>query len=161
MMSIFDAQLEEVAAIVGAEGFNDEQLEARLVAFVRDPMLARRLMDWLPEAFGMVLVSHMDTVSLPTTFSAKNNRGDWVEFDLTVEPIFASAIRLATHMLHNGPRDTFSNIALRSAMVEAANRALNAGESLKGASLSGPALTGIPAETYLSPCPSIWRKLFR
>jgi len=109
----------------------------------------------------MVLISHMDQVTLPTTFSAKNKRGDWIELDLSVEPIFHSAIRLATHMFHNGPQSTFSNIAGRSALLGAVNRALNEGRSLKGATLSGPALISIPAETYLPPAPSIWRKLFR
>lgn len=161
MLSISDTQLEEVAAIVGAAGVDDEALEPRVAMLVQNSMLARRLIDWLPEAFGMVLVSHMDAVTLPTTFSVKNKRGDWVELDLSVEPIFHSAIRLATHMFHNGPRDMFSNIALRSALVVAVNRALNEGRSLKGAVLSGPALLGIPAEIYLPPSRSIWQKLFR
>jgi len=108
----------------------------------------------------MVLVSHMDTVTLPMTFQAMNRRGIWVEFDLDVEPIFQSAIRLATQMYHDGPRHIFANIASRSAVLGVVNRALQDGESLNGAILSGPALVGIPAETYVAPTPSIWRKLF-
>lgn len=109
----------------------------------------------------MVLVSHMDTVILPTTFQAKNKRGIWVELNLDAEPIFQSAIRLATQMYHNGPRHIFANIASRSAVLGVVNRALQDCASLNGAILSGPALVGIPAETYVALSPSIWRKLFQ
>lgn len=161
MLAISDAQIEEVARVIGAEGASEAEIESGVLALVQDPLLARRLIDWMPEAFGMVLVSHMDAVALPTGFFAKNDRGDWVEFDLRAEPIVASAIRLALHLYHNGPRNTFSNIAVRSSVICSVNRALNDGASLKDATLSGPSMMGIPAETYLSPKPSIWRKLFR
>lgn len=151
MLPISDAQLENAAVLIGAETFDDEVVESGVVAIVQDPLLARRLIDWLPEIFGMVLISHMGKVTLPTTFSAKNKRGEWVDFDFSVEPIFQPAIRLATHMFHHGPRGTFRNIASRSASVATVNRALNAGHSLNAGKLAGPAFMGIPAETYLVP----------
>jgi hypothetical protein len=161
MLTISDAQLKEAAAIIGAHDAGDEAIESNVAALVKDPLLARRVIDWLPEVFGMVLVSHIDTVVLPTTFSAKDKRGEWVEVPLSAEPIFESAMRLATQMLHDGSQDVFRNIALRSGVVPAAHRALNEGRSLKGATMSGPALLGIPAETYISEPVSGWRKLFR
>jgi len=161
MLAVSKEQLEKVAGLMGAENADDEQLESLVVTFVGEPMLAKRLISWLPEAFGMVLISHMDSVILPKTFSAKSERGNWVELDLNAEPIFQPAVQLATHMYHNGPESTFSNIATRSAVVAAVNRALNEVRSLHGATLSGPALINIPAEIYLSKPSSIWRKLFR
>lgn len=161
MLSYSDVQLEEVADIIGSEDFDDEAIESRVAALVQDPMLARRLIDWVPEAFGIVLISHMAKVTLPLTFSVKNKRGKWIELDLKLEPIFESATRLAMHKFHEGPRSTFSNVVRRSALLDAANRALNDGETLEGATLSGPALIGIPAEVYLPPATPIWRRFFR
>lgn len=161
MLSFSDVQLEEVADIIGSEDFDDEAIESRVAALVQDPMLARRLIDWVPEAFGIVLISHMTKVTLPLTFSVKNKRGKWIELDLKLEPIFESATRLAMHKFHEGPRSTFSNVVRRSALLDAANRALNDGETLEGATLSGPALIGIPAEVYLPPATPIWRRFFR
>jgi hypothetical protein len=160
-VNVSDLQVQEVAAIIGSEDITVDDIETRVVVLVQDPMLARRLIDWIPEAFGIVLISHMATVTLPLTFSAKNKRGDWVQFDLKVEPIFQRATLLAMQIFHEGPRESFSNIARRSALLDAANRALNHGDSLDGAVLSGPALIGIPAEVYMPPSTSIWRKFFR
>jgi hypothetical protein len=154
-------QLNEAVAIIGRDGISDEEIEVKVASLVKDPMVARRLIDWLPEAFGMVLVSHMGKVTLPKTFRAKTDQGKWIEIELTVEPIFHDAIRLAMDMYHSGPRNTFSNVATRSAVVDGVNRALNGGESLDGASFSGPALLGIPAEFYVSQPKSFWRRLFR
>jgi len=161
MLSISESQLEEVARIIGADGASDGTVETRVLALVQDPMLARRVIDWLPEAFAMVLIPHMGAVTLPTTFSAKNKSGNWVELDFRIEPIFHSAILLATQIFHNGPQDTFRNIVHRSALLATVSRALNEGASLDGATLSGPALIGVPAEVYPAPTRSIWRKLFR
>jgi hypothetical protein len=41
------------------------------------------------------------------------------------------------------------------------NKALNQGVSLDGATLSGPALVGIPAELYLPKPPSLWQRISR
>ena len=51
MLSFSDVQLEEVADIIGSEDFDEEAIESRVAALVQDPMLARRLIDWVPEAF--------------------------------------------------------------------------------------------------------------
>ncbi len=161
MLSISDRLLEEVADIIGLDDIDDDAVEHRVAALVLDQMLARRLIDWLPEAFGMVLVSHMAKVILPETFSAKDKYGNWVQFDLKVEPLFQSATQLAVRIFHDGPRSTFSNIVRRSALLGAANSALNNGQSLDGARLAGPALIGIPAEVYLPVSLSIWRRVFR
>lgn len=163
MLPVLAEQLEQAVAIIGSDGIGDEEIEIKVASLVQDPMLARRLIDWPPEAFGIVLVSHMNIskLTLPTTFSAKSNRGAWVELEFKVEPIFQSAIRLGTDMYHSGPRNTFSNVALRSAIVAVVNRALNEGSSLDGATLSGPALIGIPAEVYIPQPRPFWRRLFQ
>jgi hypothetical protein len=67
------------------------------------------------------------------------------------EPIHASAMRTALEMLHSGPRESFERIMRRSSILAVVNKALNAGESINGMTLSGPAFIGIPAEVYIRP----------
>jgi hypothetical protein len=154
------SELSESIAIIGTDGITDSELEARIFVITNDSMLSRRLIDWLPEIFGLVLISHMANVTLPRTFSAKTRRGQWIELDLKLEPIFEPALVLAQQMYHDGPNKIFKCIAIRSAVVSAANRALNSGHDLDGATLSGPALVGIPAEWYIGPSMSLWKRLF-
>ena len=161
MSPIQHDQLEKAVAVLGTEGISDDEIEAGVAALVGDPMAARRLIDWIPEAFGIVLISHIAKVVLPTTFSAKSSNGEWVKFPFEAEPIFQAALGLATNLYHSGPRSTFGNVAMRSSMVDVVNRALNAGQSIEGATLSGPALIGIPAEVYEKRQVPFWRRLFR
>jgi hypothetical protein len=153
--------IKRAIAVIGTDGISDEEIEARVLGMTRDAMLARRLIDWPPEALGMVLIPHMATVNLPTTFSARSHSGNWVEFKFQVEPIFSDAVRIGIEMYHSGPRNVFRNIVLRSSIVDAVNNALNQGASIDGATISGPALVGIPAEVYLSKPKSLWRRLFQ
>jgi hypothetical protein len=161
MLSVSPELIERTASILGSDGITDEEIESKVLALVQDSMLARRLIDWLPEAFGIIFVPHIAKVNLPTTFSAKSKDGNWIEFKFDVEPIFESAARLGMEMYNSGPRSTFRNIVSRSSTVDAVNRALNQGESLEGATLSGPALIGVPAEVYIPQAKSFWRRLFK
>ena len=149
--------------ILGTPGMEEDELERAIRGLVGDDMTARRLFVWIREAFGLVLISHLRSKPrLPTTFSARNREGRWVELELTGEPIFTAALLVAQRMFHEGPRETFQAIALRSAMLNAVNNLLNAGSSLEGARLSGLALIDIPAEVYVAPRKPFWRRgLFR
>jgi hypothetical protein len=152
--------VKQAISILGEEGILDDDLEGRVLALCGEQMLARRLIDLLPEAFALVFVRHLAKVNLPRTFSARNRRGKWVEFELSVEPIFPVAVQLGAEIYHAGPREIFRNIVMRSSIVGAVNKALADGSSLEGATISGPALIGIPAETYL-PKTSLWWRLFQ
>jgi len=161
MLPITPDLIERTAAVIGTDGITDEEIETKVLALSQDPMLARRLIDWLPEAFAIAFVPHFAKVILPKTFSAKSSKGKWIKFDFHVEPIFPIAINLGMEMYHAGSSNAFSNIVQRSSILNAINSALNAGETLDGATLSGPALIGIPAETYLPKQESLWHRLFR
>jgi hypothetical protein len=152
-------QLQDVIGILGSGDGDEAALAARVETLVKDPMLARRLIAWIPEVFGMVLVSHLGKVNLPESFSAKSSAGKWLELNLEVEPIFRSTLPLAAAMFHTGPRDTFRNIAMRSSVLNAADNLLNAGASIDGATLSGPALIDIPADVYEKQ--PFWRKFLK
>ncbi|UXI69005.1 hypothetical protein [Tahibacter amnicola] len=123
-------------------------IEARVLALAGDAALARRLIDWIPEPFGMVLVAHLGDLRFAKTFKAQNAAGEWIEFPLEAEPIFQHALILASALCHNGPQEVFQAVALKSSVVPAVNKALQAGQKLADGTFGATRMLGIPAETY-------------
>ncbi|ELC7364153.1 hypothetical protein [Stenotrophomonas maltophilia] len=137
-------------SLLGKEDVDEGRAERDLVAAGIDAGFARRLLIWLPEAFAMALIGHMELeLQLPRTFSAHDEQGFLHELPLHCEPIFAEGLERALMMYHQGPRGAFKAVCQRSSSLNAVDNALNAGADLKGAVLSGPELLEIPAETYL------------
>jgi len=160
MISIEPKIVEHTVAILGTNAISEEEIETQVAAIAASPMEARRLIDWIPEAFGYVLIGHLGkNVILPSTFSARYEQGEWESFPLTSEPIFALALEIAQTAYHQEPRALFTQIATRSAAFNSANNLLHGGGFIEGAAFSGPALIGIPAEIYPNPRPPGWRKL--
>jgi hypothetical protein len=139
-------QLEQVARIVAFQP--EAGHDAAATDLLGDELLARRAIDWLAEAFGLVLIQHSAAIELPRTFKALNCHGEWQEIPFNAEPVFGQALRLGTTIYHEGPRELFSKIALRSALLGVVNKALNSGVDLNGTKLSGPAMLGLQAEIY-------------
>lgn len=153
--------IEQCIAIIGRTGVTENEIESEVLALAQDQMLARRLIDSVPEAFGIVLAAHISSeLILPTEFSAKSQDGEWQWFKFEVEPVFGAAFKLAQHMFHHGSREVFQNIAVRSAMLNTVNNLLNAGGKIEGAMLSGPVMLGIPAEIYPKPKKSLIERFF-
>ncbi|MEG2962008.1 MAG: hypothetical protein RR860_04900, partial [Janthinobacterium sp.] len=89
-----------------------------------------------------------ENMTLPDTFCAQDENGEWVEFPLRREPIFVVAADIAQHTFHNGPRALMKNLADRSSLLSAINKGLNAGGSLDGTTLGPPSFFGLPASLY-------------
>jgi hypothetical protein len=163
MLNVSTEDIQRAIAQLGEGERRDLEIEIAVGRFASDKLTVRRLVDWIPEAFGYVLLPNVGDVTLPTTFSAKARDGTWKDFSFDREPIFAEAVKIASAMYRDGPRTVFSNVARRSTMVDAANQALNAGESLAGVRMAGPKMHGVPAEFYdLKAKPaatSFWKKL--
>ena len=141
----------QAVTILGARPDADDALEAQVRALVGDDLTMRRLADVVPEAFGLVLASHLpgaENMTLPDTFCAQDEDGEWVEFPLRREPIFVVALDIAQHTFHNGPRALIKNLADRSSLLSAISKALNAGGSLDGTTLGPPSFFGLPAALY-------------
>lgn len=137
--------------MLGREGVDEEQAERALLALGSEHWQMRRLLVWLPEAFTMALIGHMELgVQLPGTFTASDAQGELHELPLDREPVFAAGLQRALAMYHEGPRAAFRAICQRSSSLNAIDNALNTGADLRGAALSGPELLDIPAETYLA-----------
>jgi len=151
MNSSLSRTVSTVVEILGISGIAEEDIESQVLALVQNEMFARRLIDCIPEAFGLIFASHLShlgKITLPTTFLAQDEDGKWQSFAMTTEPIFPAAAEIAAYMFHNGPRSCVEAVCNRSALVATINNALNAGASLEGTTLSGPSLIGIPARFY-------------
>ena len=60
----------------------------------------------------------------------------------------SSPLDIAQHTFHNGPRALMQNLADRSSLLSAINKALDAGGSLDGTTLGPPSFFGLPAALY-------------
>ena len=141
----------QAVKILGAQADAEDAVEAQVRALVQDELTVRRLADVIPEAFGLVLASHLpgaENMTLPDTFCAQDENGEWVEFPLRREPIFVVAADIAQHTFHNGPRALMKNLADRSSLLSTINKGLNAGGSLDGTTLGPPSFFGLPASLY-------------
>jgi len=157
---ISDDDLQRVVSILGSAAVQNEEMESTVLQVVGANILAQRSIEWIPEIFGFVLVSHIGKMNFAETFSAKSTKGDWVKIPVNAEPICKAVAPIAMTMFHSGPREAFRNIAERSAIVDATNKALNAGELIDGA-IFATALIGIPAEVYTGRKLSLWKRLFQ
>lgn len=74
------ALVEAAIGVLGNPDLKGDEIEARVLALAGgDAMLARRLIDVVPEGFGLVLVSHVEsaaTLQLPTGFSVQDAAGE-------------------------------------------------------------------------------------
>jgi hypothetical protein len=137
--------------LLGAQEQVDDETEKRIRALVEADMTMQRLIDIIPEAFGLVVVSHLPGASgmtLPETFSVKDEFGAWRSIPIIREPVLVVAIEIAQHMFHHGPRHVFKNNAERSGILNAVSNALNGGGSLAGSTLDGPTFFGLPSSLY-------------
>ncbi len=157
MNPIDPAILEAAIEIIGEESISDEEIEERVLALAKDAILARRLIDWLPEVLGAIAVGHMGKVNFVDTFSAKTKQGKWKSIPMKAEPIFVEGIKLAQAAWHQGWTKAHERVAFRSAIMKSVGNLLDSGQSLDGATTSGPALIGIPAEIYRSEVPFLQR----
>ena len=157
MTPVEPAILESAIEIIGEEGISDDDIEARVLELTADSMLARRLIDWLPEILGAVVVAHMGKVNFVDTFSAKTKNGKWKSIPMQAEPIFVEGIMLAQEAWHQDWSKAHERVAFRSAIMRSAGQVIDSGQSLDGVTTSGPALIGIPAEIYRSEVPFLQR----
>ena len=147
--------------ILALPSLDEEETDRRVLELVDDETTMRRLVDWPPEAFGLVAIAHnWKKVIRPSTFLARNKAGEWTDFPFRCEPIFVDSLEIGQRLFLDGNQETFRNVALRGSMLNTIDRALRQGSELDGAVLSGPALIGIPAEIYTLPKKTFWQNLF-
>jgi len=163
MRTVSDEDIQRTISQLGEGDRRDTEIEIAVRRFCADQLTMRRLVDWVPEAFGYVLLPYVADMVLPTTFTARAKDGTWQEFAFDREPIFGKAVAIAAAMYKDNPRGVFSAVAKRSVLVKTVNAALDSGKSLDGVRIPGPAMAGVPAEFYDAkpkpPAGGFWRKL--
>lgn len=160
MTPVASSLIEHAITILGIEDIESDVIESKVAMLVDNTTTARRLIDWPPEAFGIVLATHLAKIEISKTFMARDLNGRWQTFPLTDEPIFVESLQIAQQMSHDGRWDTFKNVAMRSSIMDAISAALRDRQSLDGRVFSGPTMLGIPAEIYTRPSTSFWRRFF-
>lgn len=67
--------IQKTVFIMGRAGITNDEIELEVLAIAQDKMLARRLIDGVTEAFGMVLVAHVSSgITLPQLFQPNLQR---------------------------------------------------------------------------------------
>lgn len=141
--------LKLISDLMASEGYPNAKSEQEISTLAGELGLAKRATEWLPEAFGHVLISHISGVILPMTFHVKDVNGYWHELPFTAEPLVRDAIELGVEAIDLGLGNIVAKISLRSSIVAAVNSALNSGTDISGAKISGPAFVNLSAEMYL------------
>ena len=88
-----------------------------------------------PMAFSRPILEELGVNHFVDSVSAKNKHDQWVQVPLASLPIYAIALKMAREHRRTGVLDNriFKALALRSAELNAADKALNAGVNIKGA----------------------------
>jgi hypothetical protein len=136
MQGVRDA-LRIVAAVPEA---SEDDIVNRLVGLGYTVSDAEKLNVFVPSAFAWVLLRRMGVASFPSHYIALNERGEEVNVPIGSEHYFTGALTLAFETLEGGwsellSREQFEAIIARSPYMDAANKALNSGESLSGGAL--------------------------
>ncbi len=119
---------------------------------------AELLVRFVPVAFSFALLKLMGLSKFPSTFCVSDASGEWVEMPMAAEHYFSAALYLGYEVTTYGYTDrirkqTFRAITMRSAEMDAVNRFLEAGHTLKdlaGGTMSRPFFVGVTAEQIVA-----------
>lgn len=144
------AQIERAMQVLERDDLDPQQEEAALLAITNEPLLARRVQQWLPEVLAMVFMGHTsDDVAPPEQFHARNKTGVWQTFELRAEPLVPDCFIYAARMIHAGSRPGMVGVLQRSALFKTFAEVSEGGaKSVRGANFR-IALRRIPAEIYI------------
>jgi len=157
------AVIEKAIHILGEDGLAKEVMEERIAALTAgDALAARRLICWIPEAFGIAALAQIGPgkIALPKTFIAQDRSGTWRSFPLAAEPIYIAAQERAVNLFNKHHRELFVRVASRSTLAISANRLVEAGTPMEDIVLTGPVMLDVPAEVYRPELKSWWRRFF-
>jgi hypothetical protein len=145
MESVSNDTIRAAVEILGSCEQVDDEVERRIRSLVAEDLTMRRLVAFIPEAFGWVVVSHLPGATEMSLkgFIMEDGGGP---FPFISEPIFAEAVKIGQFTFHNGPRHLIRNIANRSAILSAASGLLDKVGSLKGCAFAS--CIALPASLY-------------
>jgi len=96
---------------------------------------ANQLVLFVPSAFARPVLEKLGVEEFAETVSVPKKDGGAIEVALSAVGVYTGALALIRGEVstHAVPAEYFQSLAMRSAEIDAANRALNAGDSLTGA----------------------------
>jgi hypothetical protein len=142
---------ETTRVMASAHGASEADIVNRLTGLGYSASNAEKLNVFVPSAFAWALLRRMGVESFPSHYVALDAGGGEVNVPVASEHYFTAALRLAFETLEGGwnedlSREQFEAVIARSADMNAANKALNAGESIAGAALQPLRVLRISAE---------------
>lgn len=151
---------EEIAATAAQIIYaNRNEIEDSIISVLakefNNNLTARILYYFLPITFGWALLKKMGVENFPSTFNLLDKHNNEVEFRVSEQNLFMGSLTLAFKTIEYGYTDKISKAVVaelihRSAEVNAANKALNSGAEIKGASLGPTLIHSIKAEELLN-----------
>ena len=120
-----------VEMFLGNRAATESELVEKIDGTIHDRDLAERLIEFLPLAFGRVLLTKWG-VTLPGYFVRMLDNGGFTpECPLDAEPLWKPAVAFARKAQTAMSKEEFYAIAARSAEVDAATKAMQAGSDPK------------------------------
>ena len=141
-------RLREAIEIMGRNAaLNDREMISALNSAGFSARDSRVLVAFIPSAFARPVLEKLGVGHIVDSVSAPTNSGGWIEVPLNSVPIYNGALAIAHRRPAAGQVDPeyYGTLALRSAELSAASRALDAGANVKGASIAS-ALVDLTAE---------------
>jgi hypothetical protein len=138
--SAMQAVRETTRIMASARDASEDDIVNRLTAMGYSTSSAEKLNVFVPSAFAWALLRRMGVESFPSHYVALDADGSEVNVPVAREHYFTAALKLAFETLESGwsedlSREKFEAVTARSADMDAANKALNAGVSIAGAAL--------------------------
>jgi hypothetical protein len=130
--------LQAVELLSKHTSLDDKSLVGELSNAGFSALEARLLVVLVPTAFSRPLLEKAGITSFAPSISAPTRAGGRVDIPLRTWPVYAEAVALAREHYRSGilDQDAYKRVTLRSAEVNALNKALNEGEDVRGATIA-------------------------
>lgn len=146
--------IDTISAIESNTSIGEDELVNFLQKKGYSRIEAEKLNVFVPSAFSWPIIKKLEIDSLPDHFIAMSIDGAEVRIEVGSQHYFTAALVLAFSTIENGwnaivSRKAYETVAGRSAEMDAVNKVLDAGGSLRGATLSPLVLERLSAEELL------------
>ncbi|MCE4057230.1 hypothetical protein [Pseudomonas sp. Au-Pse12] len=147
--------LDTLELMAGHPEASEDEIVQQLQERGYSAIAAEKLNAFVPSALAWIVLKRLGVEHLPNHFIALDEAGEEVRIPVSSQHYFTAALTLAYNTFENGwsevlPRATYKVVADRSAEMDAANKVLNAGESLQGTTLGALHLLRLSASEVLA-----------
>jgi len=97
--------LEAIGIMGNVQAANDSEIELRLADGGYTPLEVKRLMAFVPLAFGRPILEQLGVSHFVESVSAKDRNGKWIQVPLASQDVYQAALTLAREHLRVGVMD--------------------------------------------------------